>query len=581
MNLKKLLSGLIVLGVVLSSSAHTVAALEFEGEFEGDPIGVSKIEAVVYVNPVPVHQDIDIGLRTKADGAELAESLDLLLNDKPLAMQITTAAGANILKVAPLNVNVDSPWYSAAMSNDSTLRVTINVDDDNQMDVNSVAMPPGDYKVIFGAYNNANNSISKIADTTFTIKANGVVNFVPSGLDFGGVDFGDLVIGDLNDLDFGDLFDENDRDDGQFVINPDKIVALPNPVKPDSQVRVSLYKDLIDADDIQLSLPVDWDLQLWTVAGIAGPEVMSLSLQDGDFAISDLANSDADAYDFYSPIQPMNYSVKLVDAEGNLVAKNTITVKADAQNPWDVFVLPGLEDGLINLPDILDGLVADDGADAGDDDEGDMAEVEIRCGDLGEDDWEYEMVNTLLDMDLFPVEITPVSLECRTNEAVTRKEFTAWLLRTYHPGEVANMDPADLAEMPFSDVDLDDPYALYILKAHELGIINGHPDGTFKPNVGINRAEVLKILLISSGVFENSGDDVENLMQNHEDKDPSQKFKDVKDGDVWFYDYLWFAISRGIIQGYPDGTAKMERTVLYGEAAKILYLSLQLEGRIN
>ena len=91
----------------------------------------------------------------------------------------------------------------------------------------------------------------------------------------------------------------------------------------------------------------------------------------------------------------------------------------------------------------------------------------------------------------------------------------------------------------------------------------------------------MKILLISSGIFADRENEIDQLLQLNGDDRPSAKFKDVKGDQDWFHNFLWYAISRGIIQGYPDGTAKMGRTVLYGEAAKILYLSLKFQGKIQ
>ena len=56
----------------------------------------------------------------------------------------------------------------------------------------------------------------------------------------------------------------------------------------------------------------------------------------------------------------------------------------------------------------------------------------------------------------------------------------------------------EVTEKPFKDVDLDKWYAPYISAAKEKGIAGGYEDGTFKPNSTVSRVEALKILLEAS-----------------------------------------------------------------------------------
>ncbi len=114
--------------------------------------------------------------------------------------------------------------------------------------------------------------------------------------------------------------------------------------------------------------------------------------------------------------------------------------------------------------------------------------------------------------------------------------------------------------------------------AAEKGIVSGNPDGTFKPNKVINRAEVLKILLRSSELFEATAGQMSAL---DEDFDPVGRFVD-EDNDDWYTPYLHFAVEAEIIEGRTEmrngrmvRVAAMSDGVLYGEAAKILYLARQ------
>lgn len=90
-----------------------------------------------------------------------------------------------------------------------------------------------------------------------------------------------------------------------------------------------------------------------------------------------------------------------------------------------------------------------------------------------------------------------------------------------------------------------------------LNAIQGNPDGTFRPNRTLNRAEFLKIAVASSPKVRVSSSDAANC------------FPDVSRDD-WFAKYVCLAKKRGMISGYPDGEFKPGRTVNYAEALKIL-----------
>ncbi len=99
---------------------------------------------------------------------------------------------------------------------------------------------------------------------------------------------------------------------------------------------------------------------------------------------------------------------------------------------------------------------------------------------------------------------------------------------------------------------------------YEEGIVSGYPDGTFRPNLNINRAEFLKI------VVESQFDDVDYVGHAQE-----TCFKDVVSGN-WYTQYVCFAKSRGIVEGYSDGTFKPEQNINLSESLKMIYESMNL-----
>ena len=115
----------------------------------------------------------------------------------------------------------------------------------------------------------------------------------------------------------------------------------------------------------------------------------------------------------------------------------------------------------------------------------------------------------------------------------------------------------------FTDIADNYEYSQAIDFVQQQGIVNGYPDGTFKPYQPINRAELLKII-IEAG-FEN-----EFLQFGSE-----SCFTDVH-ADAWYTKYVCFAKNRGIINGYPDGTFKPEQNINFVEALKITFNGLQI-----
>ncbi len=96
-----------------------------------------------------------------------------------------------------------------------------------------------------------------------------------------------------------------------------------------------------------------------------------------------------------------------------------------------------------------------------------------------------------------------------------------------------------------------------------LGVVNGYPDGTYRPNGTITRAEMTKLLVEALG----HGD----LAQGS-----SSSFKDAK--GKWYDGYVAMAAGLDIVNGYPDGTFKGDSAVTYQEA---IVMTLRALGYTN
>jgi hypothetical protein len=117
------------------------------------------------------------------------------------------------------------------------------------------------------------------------------------------------------------------------------------------------------------------------------------------------------------------------------------------------------------------------------------------------------------------------------------------------------------AEQAFSDLPPNHPVyeAAEFLKSQ--GIISGYPDGTFKPDKGVNRAEAIKLIiapLVDTAVLQQL---------------TSSPFTDVKPND-WFIGYVEAARQNTIIDGPPSkGAFNGGNPVLKAEFIKMLELA--------
>ena len=96
-----------------------------------------------------------------------------------------------------------------------------------------------------------------------------------------------------------------------------------------------------------------------------------------------------------------------------------------------------------------------------------------------------------------------------------------------------------------------------------LGVIAGYPDGTFRPEEPVKRAEFAKMIVVMLGL-ENAA----NLM-----KGQAVSFSDVS-ANHWASGYINVAEMKGVVNGYPDGTFKPEGNITYAEALKMILTAM-------
>lgn len=116
------------------------------------------------------------------------------------------------------------------------------------------------------------------------------------------------------------------------------------------------------------------------------------------------------------------------------------------------------------------------------------------------------------------------------------------------------MPPVSLSQgvSGFSDIK-NTPYQQSIEFLAERGIVKGYPDGTFRQNQSVNRAEMLKILMESQSV------PLKETLTNC--------FQDVQ--GQWFAPYVCNAKQTGLVKGYADGSFHPGEPINMAEGLKV------------
>ena len=105
----------------------------------------------------------------------------------------------------------------------------------------------------------------------------------------------------------------------------------------------------------------------------------------------------------------------------------------------------------------------------------------------------------------------------------------------------------------FSDVPSDAWYAKAVNTLSSLGMLGGYPDGTFRPDAPITRAEFAAIALAFA----------------YDPASASCSYTDVS-ANAWYYTYVAQATTYGWIGGYPDGSFRPNNSITRAEVAVIV-----------
>ena len=135
----------------------------------------------------------------------------------------------------------------------------------------------------------------------------------------------------------------------------------------------------------------------------------------------------------------------------------------------------------------------------------------------------------------------------RPNNPITRAEVAAIFFR------LLDIQGTPEAGNRFSDVSSQSWYTQAVSYLASTGVLTGYPDGTFRPNQSITRAEFAAV----ASRFDELG------------RSAAVPFSDVG-ANHWAYGYIISAFAKGWAGGYPDGTFRPSNSITRAEVVTIV-----------
>lgn len=131
--------------------------------------------------------------------------------------------------------------------------------------------------------------------------------------------------------------------------------------------------------------------------------------------------------------------------------------------------------------------------------------------------------------------------------------------QTFYSDWFTVVDPEAADTQLFSDIPLDSKYSESTKYLASAGVVNGYPDGTFKPDNTVTRAEALKLIFEAGDIDTSKG---------------KLPFDDTKKTE-WYTKYLYTAYKKKVVSGYSDNTFRPSDVVSRAEFFKMLFLSMK------
>ncbi len=118
----------------------------------------------------------------------------------------------------------------------------------------------------------------------------------------------------------------------------------------------------------------------------------------------------------------------------------------------------------------------------------------------------------------------------------------------------------------FADVQAGTAVGTAVAALADKGILFGYPDGTFRPEDTITRAEFATVITRFKGIA------------NPTDAQTGFADLDADADNAWARGYVKSAADAGIIEGFEDGTFRADESITYEQAVKMLICALDLQA---
>lgn len=124
----------------------------------------------------------------------------------------------------------------------------------------------------------------------------------------------------------------------------------------------------------------------------------------------------------------------------------------------------------------------------------------------------------------------------------------------FHFNPAAQAAETDIKPV-FTDISSTSLDYSYIIYLSGKGIITGYPDGSFKPQEGLTRAQAAVVIVKAA-----------NLSL---DQTAASPFKDLRN-EHWARPYIATAVKAGFISGFPDGTFRSDQPLSRAQGISLL-----------
>lgn len=161
-------------------------------------------------------------------------------------------------------------------------------------------------------------------------------------------------------------------------------------------------------------------------------------------------------------------------------------------------------------------------------------------------------------------------LSFKPDGTLNRAEMVKIMSLTYNKANPANIFESVRGQYNtacFNDITMNKWYTEYVCYAKAMGILQGYPDGSFRPEQPISRVEALKIVLNSMDIT------VETLGT----EPPKNYFTDT-DPNEWYAPYIATAYFNNLIEE-KSGNYYPAKSILRGEASNLIYLTFLLRSQ--